>query len=431
MSESQPYQWPGDPAVREKLDWWRDQKFGVIIHWGPYSQWGVFESWTLCQEPDPWCERPAAWADDPVGYRAAYERLPQTFAAPAFDPSAWAAACAGAGMKYVVFTTKHHDGFAMYDTALEEYKVTNTPLGRDVTREVLDAFREHGLAAGVYFSKADWHSPDYWRQDRLAPDRHADYDPSEQPERWQRFKQFTHAQISELLSGYGPIDVLWLDAGWVRAPREDLDMPALAAQARRLQPGILVVDREVHGPQEDYRTPEQQIPDLPQPYPWESCVTLGPMWYTAAPGEEYKPVREVVHMLCRIVARGGNLLLGLGPDHTGALPDAVLDRLAGIGAWLDAHGEAVYGTRPVAPYEADGWLFTARDNVTYAVGLLKEGEKLPESVRIPVSGQRPDVVRLVGADETVAWEWEDGEVVVRLPGTRAEHAFVVALVNES
>ena len=427
MTETTEYVWPSDPEVRAALERWRDLKFGVIVHWGPYSQWGVFESWTLCQEPDPWCRRPDAWADDPVGYRAAYEALPATFEAPAFDPGQWARACAAAGMRYLVFTTKHHDGFAMYDTAFSDYKVTNSALGRDVVREVFDAFRSEGLRAGAYFSKADWHHPDYWNRDRLAPTRYADYDTAAEPERWARFREFTQAQIDELLTRYGPVDLLWLDGGWAKAPRENIHLPAIAPRARPAQPGILVVDREVHGPQEDYRTPEQQIPDSLRPFPWESCVTLGPMWYTAAPGETYKSATEVVHMLCRVVARGGNLLLGVGPDAGGALPQAVVARLAEIGAWLERHGEAIYGTRPVAPYEAEGLLFTARGGTVYAIGLVAAADQAPEVVWIPGCGSAPSRVRLLGADGSVEWTWEDGELAVKMPEVCVEHAFVIAV----
>ena len=416
------------------IDDWQDLKFGVLIHWGPYSQWGVFESWTLCQEPDPWCARPAQWAEDPVGYEKAYEMLPDTFGAPAFDPDTWAASCAAAGMRYAVFTTKHHDGFAMYDTALSDYKVTNTPLGRDVTREVFETFRAKGLSAGVYYSKPDWHSDDYWVRDRPRPDRYANYSTAEEPARWQRFKDFTHGQIRELLSDYGPVDILWLDGGWVREPREDLDMPALAAEARRLQPQILVVDRDVHGPQEAYRTPEQTLPDEVQPFPWESCITLGPMWYTAGPDETYKSVTEVVHLLCQVTARGGNLLLGLGPDHAGAIPDAIHQRLAGIGAWLDVHGTAIYGTRPIAPFECDSLLFTAKDRDVYAIGLLATAQDLPTEVTFHWPGERPERVDLLGVDDTIAWRWHASRdtdstqmISVTMPKASIEHAYVLVL----
>ncbi|TMR25050.1 alpha-L-fucosidase [Nonomuraea turkmeniaca] len=420
MSDVGDYVWPSDPAVLAKLKWWTDQKFGVIIHWGPYSRLGVFESWTLCQEDESWCQAPPEWRDDPEGYRAFYERLPEGFDAPAFDPDRWAEACAAAGMRYVVFTTKHHDGFAMYDTKLSDYKSTNTPLGRDVAREVFDAFRARGMGVGVYFSKADWHHPDYWAPGLPTPDRHANH---ADPVRWQRFGEFAHGQIEELLSGYGPVDVLWLDAGWVKPPHEDLDMPRLAARARELQPGILVVDRAVHGPHEDYHTPEQTVPERLQPFPWESCLTLGPYWYTFGPGETYKSAAEIVHTLCRIVARGGNLLLGIGPDHTGALPDAVHERLTEIGAWLDVHGEALYGTRPCEPYECDDLVFTRRADTLYAIGLRTDLDQVSVPVAYP-----PQTVRLLGHPGPLSWSAGDGAVTVRLPeGHRAAHAFALSL----
>ena len=155
------------------------------------------------------------------------------------------------------------------------------------------------------------------------------------------------------------------------------------------------------------------------------------MWYTAGPDEQYKTVTEVIHLLCRIVARGGNLLLGIGPDHTGALPAAVVERLAGVGAWLDTHGEAVYATRPCAPYEADGLLYTrTAEGVVYVIGLLEPGRAgVPEELRISaaVAGPSPRRVRMLGHDVQITLDAAADGVVLRLPPVRAEHAFVLAL----
>ncbi|NJD19054.1 MAG: alpha-L-fucosidase, partial [Gemmatimonadetes bacterium] len=273
-----------DPLVREKLERWQDLKLGLLMHWGPYSQWGIVESWSLCSEDEEWCRRSM---DDYGEYRKAYEGLQATFNPTGFDPERWARAAKDAGMRYVVFTTKHHDGFCMFDTRQTDYRITSprTPFSADpradVTRAIFDAFRAEGLWLGAYFSKPDWHSPDYWWPYFATPDRNPNYDLKRYPERWARFVAFTHAQVEELVTGYGPLDILWLDGGWVRTlsdaeireqmnrpdyrfirlQSQDIDMPRLVAMARSHQPGLIVVDRAVPGPFQNYLTPEARVPD--------------------------------------------------------------------------------------------------------------------------------------------------------------------------
>ncbi|GAB3436514.1 alpha-L-fucosidase [Flindersiella endophytica] len=435
---------PRDPLVREALDKWQDRKLGMIIHWGPYSQWGVVESWSLCGEDEGWCERRGPYAHDYALYKQRYEALPATFRPTRFNPEGWARAASQAGMKYAVFTTKHHDGFCMYDTRQTTYKVTDPACAfsadprADLTRHVFDAFRAEGLTAGAYFSKPDWHSDDFWWRRFPAADRHANYDLTRYPERWQRFKEFTYRQIEELVTRYGELEMLWLDGGWVRPGRrgQDVDMERIAAMAREHQPGLIVVDRAVRGPFQDYLTPEHEYPDEPLPYPWESCIPLGPSWYAASPDERYKSVTEVVHMLVRIVSRGGNLLLGIGPDATGEFVPEVYERLAGLGTFLDANGEAIYGTRPVAPYQRDEVYFTrSKDGrTTYAIGLLPaNSDTLPAEIGLPRQLGEPRRVRLLGgarsagsaADAT--WTVDDDTITVSLPTGRGEHAFCIAL----
>jgi alpha-L-fucosidase len=169
-------------------------------------------------------------------------------------------------MKYVVFTTKHHDGFSMFDTRLSDYRITapgvpfHANQRSNVVREVFNAFRESSFAIGAYFSKADWHCPDYWDPAAPARTRNPNYDPLARPEKWSKFVAFAHGQIEELMTGYGPIDILWLDGGQVRPPQQDLQMDRLVAMARQHQPGLIVVDRTVGGRYENYRTPEQEVP---------------------------------------------------------------------------------------------------------------------------------------------------------------------------
>jgi alpha-L-fucosidase len=256
-----PYVPPSDPVVAEKLEQWQDLKFGLLMHWGPYSQWGVVESWSICPEDEDWCRRRPEHGTTYNEYVKNYEALQTTFNPVKFDPAKWARAAKEAGMKYMVFTTKHHDGFCMFDTRTTDYRITspNTPFHDDSLRGERDQGDlrprsvQEGLWTGAYFSKPDWHSPDYWWRYFPAKDRSVNYLPTKHPERWQAFKDHTYAQIEELMTGYGPVDILWLDGGWVRpfnsidtsvswqkaiTIEQDIEMPRIAAMARTHQPGL-------------------------------------------------------------------------------------------------------------------------------------------------------------------------------------------------
>ena len=425
-----------DPLVLRKLEQWQDWKFGFMMHWGPYSQWGVVESWSICSEDVDWCRRPDDVAY--VDYVRQYEQLPNTFDPVKFDPAAWAQVAKAAGTKYVVFTTKHHDGFSMFDTRQTDYRITapNVPFHddprADITKAVFDAFRAQGFGIGAYFSKPDWHSDDYWWPRFATPNRHVNYDPGKYPERWQRFVDFTHAQVNELTTGYGAVDILWLDGGWVR-PRntlddarqglagvpwsQDIDMPGMVATARRNQPGLIVVDRAVGGRYENYRTPEQKIPDEPLAYPWETCMTLGDSW-SYVPDDHYKSARSVVHMLVDVVAKGGNYLLNVGPQPDGQLPAEAVQRLRQIGAWMDVNGEAIYASRAVAPYRDGKFRYTRlRNGDVYAIYLADEGEtRLPARLQIPGPAPRADArLAVLGSDAELAWRRDGGRTVVEIP----------------
>jgi alpha-L-fucosidase len=436
------YHWPSDPEVSAKLEAWQDWKFGVIIHWGPYSEWGIVESWSLCPEDEPWCERRGPYADDYCTYVSEYEKIRHSFNPQKFDPQRWAEACHDAGMKYLVFTTKHHDGFCMYDSKYTDYKITGSESifsgnpRRNIADEVFTAFREKGMGIGVYFSKADWHSDDYWWPYFPVFDRNVNYDPEKYPERWQRFKDFTFKQLEELMTDYGDVDILWLDGGWVRPAGtlteetrpwlgknqwvQDIDMPAIAGMARTLQPGLLIVDRTVHGEFENYRTPEQQIPDEIPAYPWESCITLGDSWYHTGERERYKSATWAIQTLVKIVAKGGNLLLGIGPDHTGAMPPEVYDRLEEIGQWMSINSQAIYETKPLAPYQEGQWCFTqSKDGkIRYAFYLKDENESFPETLELPADFVKQAAeVELLGYGGKLEVRFVNGMGVVYLPDT--------------
>ena len=211
-----------------------------------------------------------------------YWSLDRLFNPVLFEPSQWADIMQGAGCKYLIFTTKHYDGFCMFDTKLTDYKVTNTPYKNgkysNVVYHVFDAFRQKGFMIGAYFSKPDFHHPDYWDPFWATPDKNPNYDLKKYPEKWERFKKFTAGQIDELMSAYGPIDILWLDGGQVRPPKYDIGLNEIVDNVRKKQPGLLAVDRTVPRRNENCQTPEQSIPKEQLPNPWESCLTLGKTW---------------------------------------------------------------------------------------------------------------------------------------------------------
>jgi alpha-L-fucosidase len=432
--EQQKYYPPDDPLVIKKLEQWQDLKFGLLMHWGTYSEWGIVESWSLCPEDEGWCERRGPYAKDYFKYRTAYENLKTTFNPIKFDPNKWAAAARKAGMKYVVFTAKHHDGFCMFDTKLTDYKVTDAacPFSSNpkanVLKEVFGAFRDKGFLTGAYFSKPDWHCPDYWDPYFPPFDRNPNYDLKKYPEKWERYKNFTSGQIKELMTGYGKVDILWLDGGWVQpmtetSPRwgkipgnQDIDMNGIVKMARSYQPGLIVVDRAVEGVNQNYLTPEQQVPDKPLPYPWETCMTMATSW-SYVPHDHYKTARKIINTLCTIVSRGGNLLLNIGPGPDGEWDSVAYERLQEIGKWMDVNSSAIYGTTPIAPYQCGNVVFTAKKDTVYAIYLADEKETAMPGV-ITIKGWTPkpgSKATMPGTQKNLSWKSIKGNTEITIP----------------
>ena len=420
--EKPPYIPETDPAVAARLEEWKDLKFGLLMHWGTYSQWGIVESWSLCSEDEPWCKRKIK---NYMDYCRAYTNLKTTFNPVKFDPDKWAAAAAGAGMKYVVFTTKHHDGFCMFDTKQTDYKITDQGCPfhvnpkANVAKEIFNAFRKQGMWAGAYFSKPDWHSNDYWAEEWATPNRNVNYDIKKYPERWKKFCDYSYRQIEELMSQYGKIDILWLDGGWVSPENnQDINMSSIAEMARKNQPGLIIVDREVPGKYENYRTPEQQIPAAPLSYPWETCMTMATSW-SFVEGDTCKPARQLIHTLIDIVAKGGNFLLNIGPSPEGELPDSAYSRLQEIGDWMKINGEAIYKTRPIAPYKSGKSCFTSLpDRTIYLLYLADENESaLPPMITVQgLQLPKGSTIRLLGKQGILKWDSpNDKEFKIRIP----------------
>jgi alpha-L-fucosidase len=440
---SKAYVAPGDPLVEQKLAEWQDLKFGLFMHWGTYSQWGVVESWSICPEDEGWTQRRGPYGATYNGYKTAYENLQTTFNPVKFNPEKWVLAAKNAGMKYVIFTTKHHDGFCMFDTKETDYKITSakTPFSTNpranVTKEIFDAFRKQDFMIGAYFSKPDWHTENYWWPYFPPKDRNVNYDPKKHPERWQKFKDFTYNQISELMTGYGKVDILWLDGGWVRPKSsidtsvewqrgiqydQDIDMPKIAAMGRQKQPGLIVVDRTVSGQYENYTTPEQEVPEVPLDHPWESCITMGNSW-SYVPGDHYKSVQQIVQLLVKIVSRGGNLLMNIGPGPDGDWDPVAYERLQGISAWIKINGEGIYNSKSVAPYSTGNIFYTKakNDKAIYAF-MLSDQEKVKLPATVSVKAHKPKKVILLGSKQNLKWKQQNDEIVISIPASLQQNS---------
>lgn len=347
--------------ILKKIEWFKDQKLGIIFHWGLYSIPGIVESWQLSKE-DSWA-RKIPFRNDLTELRKDYFGLSNFFNPYQFNAQKWAEICKKNGFKYMIFTTKHHDGFNMFNTKFSDYKVKSN----DIFKEVANAFREAGMSVGAYYSKADWHSPLYWEHNSDPLGRYASYDPSENVEKWRDYNTFVENQLIELSSSYGNLDILWLDAGWVNKGKEQLDMDHIVQRVRAQQPDILVVDRTIGGKYENYVTPERKIPTVLPKKAWESNIPIAKNW-GFCPNDSYKTSEELIETFVKIVAKGGNLLLGVGPKPDGDFSTDIIKVLNSIGEWIEKYGEAIYSTRPVEITVKTDWLLTRKDNIIYLFG---------------------------------------------------------------
>lgn len=415
VEQADGYEWPTDPAVLQKLDDWQDLKFGVLMHWGLYCVPGIVESWSICNED--WITRPEGSTYE--GYKQWYWGLSEVFNPTKFDPAQWADVFSHAGMKYMIFTTKHHDGFCMFDSAYSDFGIAHGAFAsdprRDVAKYVFDAFRDRDFMIGAYFSKPDWHHPGFWNPYYATPNRRPNYKVEMHPDWWESYVTYTKNQLTELTGGrYGKIDILWLDGGWVTG--DEVGLNEVLPEARRVSPGMICVDRVIKGPNENYQTPERSIPEVQVAHPWESCITLSNDWGWV-PDAPYKSARKVIGLLTEVTAKGGCLVLGVGPTPEGLIEDRAIPILDEIGAWLGRCGEAIYGTRITPDYrEGSLWFTASKDGKThYAVYALADEETLPAEIswtgHIPAGGK----VVLLNSGRKLRATVKDGRVTVRLP----------------
>ena len=319
---------PGDTG------WFVHDRFGLFIHWGLYALPARHE-WVMQQEEiEP----------------ETYERYFDYFDPDLYDPAQWAAAAAAAGMKYFVVTTKHHEGFCLWDTALTDYKAPNTPAGRDLLRPMVEAFRAAGLRTGFYHSVIDWHHPQFVIDDLHALRNHPQRERLNAQRDQSQYIEYLHGQVRELLTGFGRLDIMWCDFSYPDRGkgRDDWDSPRLYRMIRELQPHVVLNDRLDLDDGWDIRTPEQWQPQSwitvdGQPVVWEACQTFSGSWGYHRDEASWKSVGQLLRMLVDTVSKGGNLLLNVGPTGRGEFDRRALERLRGMGEWMRRHSRSIYG----------------------------------------------------------------------------------------
>lgn len=393
-------------AYEKRMQWFVQARFGMFIHWGLYAVPARGE-WVRSNERMP---------------EEKYMPFFREFDPSAADPKAWVQAAKEAGMGYVILTAKHHDGFCLFDSELTDFKSTNTPMGRDIVREFLEAGREAGLKVGLYYSLIDWHHPDFPHHgDRYHPMR-SDPAASNEERDFERYLAYMHGQVKELCTRYGRLDVLWFDFSYNQLRGEAWRANELADMVRTLQPGILLNNRlEVSGEgfgslaqgepapcHGDFVSPECMVPPEglfdPQGRPlyWETCTTMNHSWGYCAGDTWYKPAPLLLKKLVECVSKGGNFLLNVGPDGNGRIPRQAMDTLKYLGQWMQINGESIRGCGPSGMEKPEWGRITRRENVLYlhiyenalgplplygipaekirAMRLLQDGREIPLSV---------------------------------------------------
>ncbi|MBI5242367.1 MAG: alpha-L-fucosidase [Elusimicrobia bacterium] len=386
----------GTPSFGADTAWFKEAKFGLFIHWSPSSMWGT-------EIMDPRRSMP----------RKEFETAAMRFDPRDFNAKSWVRLAKQAGMRYIVFTAKHHDGFCMFDSALTDFKITKTPSRRDVLAELARACREEGMPLGIYYSLIDWHHPDFLGKD--APP--GAWAPKARPALWPRYARYVREQVRELSTKYGEVAVFWFDGGRLSFTLEDWGYPEIFAMIRRLQPKALINDRTLLPG--DFSTWEQLIPEPGQPQgpaPHELCLTIGTTWGYSRTDRNFKSAEFLISRLAKAAGRGANLLLNVGPMPSGRIQPEFEERLLAVGDWLKANGEAVYGTSAgplgYAPQSDVQYVSTAKDGVVY-LHLLR----VPKSwwLRVRAPGLRVRRARLLEGGAAVTF-WQLGEnLLLRLP----------------
>lgn len=356
--------------AKKRTQWFMDARFGMFIHWGLYAIPARGE-WVMSHEEIPLEE---------------YRKYFDLFDPVDCDPRQWVKAAKKAGMKYVVLTAKHHDGFCLFDSAYTEYKITNTKAGRDIVKEFVDACHEEGIKAGLYFSIIDWSHPDFPKyKDRQHPMRNNEKYKDEKID-FDRYLDFMHAQVKEIVTNYGKIDLLWFDFSYDDMCGEKWRATELVEMVRKYQPDVLMDNRlegngDNHGSlvtgnptpySGDFVSPEQILPtegvvdQMGNPIPWELCCTMNNHWGYCNFDHLYKPASMLIRKLVECVSKGGNMILNVGPDAKGNIPKESLKILEEIGEWMKQNSDSIYGCGKAKLPKPEWGRYTQKGDVIYA-----------------------------------------------------------------
>ena len=357
-------------ARQQRMKWWNDARFGMFIHWGVYSIPARGE-WVMHVEKIP--------AED-------YAPFAQQFNPRKYDPDEWVALAKAAGMRYIVLTSRHHDGYSLFDSKVSDFTAPKTAAGRDLIREYVRACHKAKMKVGFYYSLLDWRWPAYWAG------------PEKDPDGWRKLVEYVHAQVRELCTNYGKIDILWYDGAWPHSA-EAWQSAKLNAMVRKLQPHIIINNRSQLP--EDLDTPEQHITSSDPGRAWESCMTMNDHWGYCAGDDNWKSATQLIRNLVHCVSGGGNYLLNVGPKRDGTIPAESVKRLKEIGAWMKVNGESIYGCSRAPFGGGTAGPTTAKGNTVYLHVYYWPGEEicLPDvqpritSARLLATGQRVKVVQ--------------------------------------
>lgn len=397
------------------MDWWREARFGLFIHWGLYSI--PAGEWKGRTDHAEWIR---TTAQIPIGE---YEKFLARFNPVKFDADAWVTLAKDAGMKYIVITSKHHDGFCLFDSKYTEFDVISTPFHRDILKELSEACRKQGIRMCFYHSIMDWHEPDYlprrdWEKDRSSAG--ADFS---------RYVKHLNDQVAELLTNYGPVGVLWFDGEWEPTWTNELGRE-LYDHCRKLQPNVIVNNRVSTGRSGmagmtkdasfpgDFGTPEQEIPAAGLPgVDWESCMTMNDNWGYNKNDHHWKSTQTIVRMLCDIASKGGNLLLNVGPTSEGVFPPEAIERLQAIGKWMSVNGDAIHGTS-ASPFDALAFGRCTQKRHGHDTTLYFHVFDWPSDGKLEIPGLGNKIVGaslLADPAKPLTISGADGHVAVRVP----------------
>ncbi len=436
-----------EPDSQARTAWYRDARFGLFVHWGPYSVAGVEASWPIM--------RPSWFPHVKPISQSEYVSLPSKFNPVEYDPQSWVRTARDAGMRYIVFTTKHHDGFCMFDAPGTDYKITNTPYKQDIVAQLADACHREQMPVGFYYSPPDMHHPGFRDTSKPATENW-NGEPS-RPE-WAGYLDYMESHLRKLLTDYGEVAIIWFDGLF---GQDKYDPPRFHQLIHELSPDTLVNDRL--GPGGDYVTPEQffprgipvkregpppeidpemldawfemsqsmppenaaelaqkfseeRYPTKPLPEPdefqiWETCMTMNNTWGYNPDDNDYKPPEQLIRTLVEVASRGGNFLLNVGPTPQGAFPPESVERLRRVGAWMERNGKSIYGTTYGPIQGLDFARSTAQDDIVYLHVLDWPGQKLEVD---PVPADVGSVTRVASGD-SVSFEQSGARLTISVP----------------